>query len=114
VILTGFDRAKQVFDAISWGTVMPMSYAWYERYAGTAAQGEAYGVLSHDWTSPEGFDFAALQLDLSEITGTAPHPPVPAPPPSPTPPPKPTPPAPSFGCVGPLQHVVAKLVGFPE
>ena len=112
VILTGYNRAEQMFDAISWGSVMPMSYAWYSEYAGPQGQGEAYALLSQDWLSdagvdPDGVDWTALQQDLKDITGVTPPPP---PPPGPGPQPKP----PGPGCFGLPKSLLSRLAGLPD
>lgn len=91
VTLVGYDSTG--FYAVTWGDVIHMSWAWYEKYAGPLGQGEAYAILSKDWLNakgldPDGFDYLALSDDLAQITGSPPLPPVQPPPVNP--PPRPT------------------------
>ena len=86
IILVGFDSTRRMFQAVTWGELVEMSYDWYLAYVD-----EAYAVLSSvDWLDdsgrdPEGFDLAVLQQDLADIVD-APQPPSPEPPPPPDPP----------------------------
>jgi hypothetical protein len=54
---------------ITWGGVKKMTWAWFEKYCS-----EAYALVSKDWlnasgVSPSGFDLAALEKDLQEVSG---------------------------------------------
>lgn len=65
----GYDQ-NQLY-VVTWGALKTMSWGFYDAYAD-----EAFAVLSADWisqklgTSPSGFDLAALQQDLQEVTET--------------------------------------------
>lgn len=53
---------------ITWGQLKKMTWAWFEKYCS-----EAYALVSNDWlktngVSPSGFDLAALEKDLAEVT----------------------------------------------
>ena len=54
---------------VTWGALKSMSWQFYSTYSD-----EAYAVLSPDWiraqqhTAPPGFDLAALEADLEQIT----------------------------------------------
>jgi hypothetical protein len=53
---------------ITWGAPKKMTLAWFEKYCS-----EAYALVSKDWLaatglSPSGFDLAALEADLKEVT----------------------------------------------
>jgi len=90
VCAVGYDDAKKTVDVISWGKVMPMSYAFFLKY-----NDEGYAILNDlslgpAGKSPEGFDFASLADDLKHLGD--PVTPVPVPVPPPTPPPTPVPP----------------------
>lgn len=81
VPLVGFDSTG--FWAVTWGGLLHMSWAWYQRYTD-----EAYALLSRDWLnvqglSPDGFDYPALAQDLQAVTGVVPPPPPPVPVPTP-------------------------------
>lgn len=56
---------------ITWGQRQRMTWEWFAKYVD-----EAYAVLSPDWLGPKGapngFDLAALQTDLSAVTGAGP------------------------------------------
>ena len=75
VILVGFDAQRRIFQCVTWGELVEMSYDWYLAYVD-----EAYAILSSvDWLddsgqNPEGFDLVALQQDLADITGAPPDP----------------------------------------
>ena len=85
VCLVGYDDARQMFTAITWGQAVDMSYSFFLRYCD-----EAYAFLNDlslnpgSNVSPEGFDFATLQDDLNHL-GDPVTPPDPPPPPSPSP-----------------------------
>lgn len=108
VALVGYDATG--FFAVTWGSIIHMSWAFYQKYSGPGAQGEAYAILSRDWLNAQGldvdgFDYPTLASDLNQITGSvAPPPPPPPPPQPPQPPQPPTPPGP--GC---LPVVIAVL-----
>ena len=79
-----YDDVKKEFTAITWGEKVPVSYAWSQKYAD-----EGYAVLNDisliqaSGKTPENFDWATLQYDLTHIgdpiTPPAPVPPVPVP-----------------------------------
>jgi len=91
VCLIAYDDAKKMFKVCTWGEIWDMSYAWFQKY-----MDEGYAVLNDieiitaTGKSPEGFDFATLQADLSHI-GDPVTPPTPVPPTPPPVPPAPTP-----------------------
>jgi hypothetical protein len=54
---------------ITWGQLKKMTWAWFAKYCS-----EAYALVSKDWIeatgiSPSGFDLAALEDDLKQVTG---------------------------------------------
>jgi hypothetical protein len=94
VCLIGYNDATNMFKVATWGEIWNMSYDWFKKYCD-----ESYAVLNDLslntlGVSPEGFNMAALQLDLNHIGDPIvdPVPPAPPPPEPPTPtPPTPTP-----------------------
>jgi len=65
VAVVGFDGGG--LTCVTWGALQRMTWGFWHTYCD-----EAYGVLSADWlskagTSPEGFDLAQLQADLTAV-----------------------------------------------
>jgi hypothetical protein len=65
VPIMAYDSAD--FTVVSWGTTIKATPAFIQTYAD-----EAYAVLSREWLdwigrNPMGFDFATLEVDLSQI-----------------------------------------------
>jgi hypothetical protein len=61
----GFDDAQ--LWVVTWGALKSMSWAFYDAYVD-----ECYGIVSGDvleasGTSPQGFDLATLEKDLSQL-----------------------------------------------
>jgi hypothetical protein len=86
VNLVAYDDTRQMFKVITWGEIMDLSYAWYQKYAdeGMAVLNDI-SLIQGTGKSPEGFDWVALQYDLTHIGDpvvvTPPEPvPVPVPP----------------------------------
>ena len=92
VCLVGYDDARKMFTAITWGEAVDMSYDFFLKYCD-----EAYAFLNDlslnpgTNVSPEGFNLAQLQDDLNHLGDPV------TPPDQPPPPPEP-PPGP--GCLG--------------
>ena len=90
VCAVGYDADG--LDVVTWGANVRMSWAFFLKYCD-----EAYAILNDlsliqaTMRTPEGFDFAALQSDLSQIGDPV------IPPYEPPPPPNPSP-----GCLGSL------------
>lgn len=94
VVLLGYDDTKEMFKVATWGEVRDMSYDWFQKYCD-----EAYAVLDDlslnaAGVSPSGFNFTALQNDLSHLGDPV------VTPPNPEPQPEPPAPAPKPGCLG--------------
>jgi hypothetical protein len=49
---------------ITWGELKTMTWAFLGTYCD-----EAHALLSPDWSPPSGFDMAALEADLAQVTG---------------------------------------------
>lgn len=86
VCLLGYNDSTSMFKVATWGAIVNMSYDWYKKYVD-----ECYACLNDIslnalGVSPEGFNMAALQIDLAHIGDPIPDP-VPVPPPPPPPPP---------------------------
>jgi hypothetical protein len=65
VPLIGYDA--EYLYAVSWGQVIPMSYAALDQYVD-----EAYAVISPDWIAkdgitPSGFDLIKMRADLTAV-----------------------------------------------
>jgi hypothetical protein len=117
VCLLNYDEASKMFLVATWGEIVLMSFAWFQKY-----MDEGYAVLDDisliqaSGKSPEGFDWAALQDDLAHI-GDPVTPPAPVPPgPTPPPPVPPTPVvAPQFAItVVNNPNYMVKLAGTPQ
>lgn len=85
VALIAYNDNTQMFKVCTWGEIWDLSYAWFQKYAdeGYAALNDIL-LVQATGKSPEGFDWAALQYDLTHIgdpvTPPAPTPPAPVPP----------------------------------
>ena len=97
VCLIGYDDATDMFKVATWGEVWDMSFDWFQKYCD-----ESYAILNDlslnsSGRTAEGFDMAALQVDLQQIGAPVVDPvPVPVPvPPAPPIPPTPVPPNPA-------------------
>ncbi len=69
VPVVGYD--PRTLTVVTWGALQRMTWRFWSTYCD-----EAYAVLSKDWldkhgVNPEGFDLAALENDLSALTGQA-------------------------------------------
>jgi hypothetical protein len=64
--------SPHTLTCVTWGKTLKMSWNFFWDYAGAAAGGEAYVILSHDWFSvgglaPSGFNISQLQADLANL-----------------------------------------------
>jgi len=58
------DYDADTLTCITWGQLKKMTWAFWGTYCD-----EAHALLSTDWKPPAGFDMAALQADLADVTG---------------------------------------------
>ena len=89
--ITAFGYDAEYVYIVSWGKVVPATWAWLARYCD-----EAWAVVSAQWAGkggrdPEGVDLYGLGAEFAALTGE----PNPFPAPQPPAPPAPQPPAPN-------------------
>jgi len=91
VNICGYNDSIQMFTVCTWGRVVQMSYAWFEKYSDEGyAVADDISLIESTGKTPEGFDWATLMGDLYNIDNIIPDAPTdaptdPAPAPTPTP-----------------------------